>query len=398
VLSEARAEDASQQVFMSAWLALRRGDDVLNLRGWLLMIARNTALNALRVPGYDYAELQESLRMSEVPQDEVERRDVMRQTLTGLAALPDRQREALLRSAVEGSSHADIARDMGLTEGATRQLVLRARTTMRAAATALTPWPVVSWLATRGGGDSVQRLVEAAVAGGGAGTAALLAKAGVVAVVAGGAIAGPGVMVQRSEEAATAAKAATPHKPRPSRRGAVRPVLVAAPAAAPVVLRISDIDGSRRTARPSAASAREPGERGARRTGRPDRERREGHGHHRAASSDDRGDRAGQSTGHSGSPADHGDEVGSRRSPGHDESSVDASDDSGGRDASRSKGSSERHGDGGDANAVASGAAPVPAQTPEPELDQASDSPEPGPSSGHGSVAGVALSDDASSD
>ncbi|MGH2943573.1 MAG: RNA polymerase sigma factor, partial [Solirubrobacteraceae bacterium] len=113
VLTESCAEDAVQQAFVAAWVALERGDEVANLRPWLLMIARNTALNARRAPGYDHAELRESLATTPAPQDELERREVMRRTLAGLAALPDRQRDALLRSAVAGVAYADIARDLG---------------------------------------------------------------------------------------------------------------------------------------------------------------------------------------------------------------------------------------------------------------------------------------------
>ena len=68
----------------------------------------------------------------------------MRQTLASLAALPDRQREALIRTAVSGDSPEEIARDLGLTDNALRQLVHRARASMRAAATALTPMPLVT--------------------------------------------------------------------------------------------------------------------------------------------------------------------------------------------------------------------------------------------------------------
>ena len=102
-LPEARAEDALQQAYIAAWRALQRGDEVRDLRAWLYRIVHNTALNQLRVSGYDYAELEESLRGGSAPQEEMERRAVVRQTLTGLAALPERQREALLRIAVEGA-------------------------------------------------------------------------------------------------------------------------------------------------------------------------------------------------------------------------------------------------------------------------------------------------------
>jgi RNA polymerase sigma factor (sigma-70 family) len=189
ILPEARAEDAVQQVFLSAWGALQR-TEVHDIRPWLLRIARNTALNALRVQGYDHDELRDGLRVGEAPQAELERRDVIRQTLAGVAALPERQRDALLRQAVDGASHASIARELGLSEGATRQLLMRARTTLRAATTAVTPLPFVSWLAMAAGrgasSGGVERIAEAAAGGSAAGASALLAKAGAVAVIAGG--------------------------------------------------------------------------------------------------------------------------------------------------------------------------------------------------------------------
>src|SRR3954447_7643107 len=60
VLPEARAEDALQQALVAAWRGLRRGDEVRELRPWLYRIVHNTALNQLRVSGYDYEELDES--------------------------------------------------------------------------------------------------------------------------------------------------------------------------------------------------------------------------------------------------------------------------------------------------------------------------------------------------
>ena len=77
-LPEARAEDALQQAYIAAWSALQRGDEVRDLRAWLYRIVHNTALNQLRVAGYDYAELNDELRESEAPQEEMERRAVVR--------------------------------------------------------------------------------------------------------------------------------------------------------------------------------------------------------------------------------------------------------------------------------------------------------------------------------
>src|SRR5215208_1323383 len=62
LLPEARAEDAVQQAFINAWTALQRGVEVREPRAWLYRVAQNAALNALRMQGYEYDELQESLR------------------------------------------------------------------------------------------------------------------------------------------------------------------------------------------------------------------------------------------------------------------------------------------------------------------------------------------------
>src|SRR3954454_6706151 len=202
-LPEARADDALQQAYISAWKALQRGDDVRDLRAWLYRIVHNMALNQLRVAGYDYAELEESLRGSDAPQEEMERRAIVRQTLTGLAALPERQREALLRIAVEGRSQGEVARRRGVSGGAVRQLGARARLTLRAAATAVTPLPLATWAAGAAGaggavsGRMAERIAELV---GGAGASAFVAKMGAVAVIATTAVAGPSLVASRADQ------------------------------------------------------------------------------------------------------------------------------------------------------------------------------------------------------
>jgi RNA polymerase sigma factor (sigma-70 family) len=189
VLPESRTEDAIQQTFLKAWSSLQDGAAVRDLRPWLYRIAQNTALDALKRAGYDYDELTESVRSPGGPEADLERRTVMRETLAGVAALPENQREALLRTAVGGDSRAQVAQDLGLTDGAVRQLVHRARVTLRAAATAVTPTPIVIWAA--GAAETVTpsaaRLAELGAAGG----AGLLLKGGAVLVAAGVLVTGP---------------------------------------------------------------------------------------------------------------------------------------------------------------------------------------------------------------
>jgi RNA polymerase sigma factor (sigma-70 family) len=255
VLPEARAEDALQYALVAAWRALERGDEVRDLRPWLHRIAHNTSLNLLRQTGYDYDQLQESLRIADAPGDELERRAVVRQTLHGLAALPPRQRDALLAIAVEGRSQEEVAGDLGLSTGAVRQLVHRARSALRAAATAVVPVPLVSWAAAWGSrGELTTRIAELSAGAGGAGAATALAKAGTVAAIAGGAVAGPALIEKRaSGPQAPAAAIAAPRDDRAARPPARR-------ASTPVTASTRAVDPPRRTSEPSRtapAAARE---------------------------------------------------------------------------------------------------------------------------------------------
>jgi RNA polymerase sigma factor (sigma-70 family) len=185
LLSEALAEDVLQATFVRAWQALRAGTDVRELRPWLYRIAHNQALNTLRAAGSALPAVAAELPAISL-EAEVERREELRAALDGIEALPDRQRAALVAIAVADRPHADVARELGMSDGALRQLLLRARTTLRAAATALTPYPVMSWLA--GGQEATAaRVAEVAVGAGGAGVAL---KAGIAALAAGAVVAG----------------------------------------------------------------------------------------------------------------------------------------------------------------------------------------------------------------
>ena len=210
VLPEARAEDALQHTLLAAWKGLQRGDEVRELRPWLYRIAHNTSLNQLRMSGYDFDELQESLRITDAAEDELERRAVVRQTLAGLANLPERQRAALLAIAVEGRSQDEVAEELGLSQGAVRQLVHRARTQLRAAATAITPFPLVAWIAAAStrAEPIAARVAELSAGAGGAGAAAVLAKAGTVLVIGGAAVGGPVIAEKRHRRRGEAARGA----------------------------------------------------------------------------------------------------------------------------------------------------------------------------------------------
>jgi hypothetical protein len=153
---------------------------------WLYRVVHNAALNTRRSAA-ECAELSETLAGGNTPEEELERRSTARATLTALVALPEIQREALLQTAVQGRSYESVAGAMGVSEGALRGLVYRARTTLRTAATAITPAPLVNW-AVRCGARSTRVAGGAAQfgsAGGSIGLGGMLLKAGAVVVTAG---------------------------------------------------------------------------------------------------------------------------------------------------------------------------------------------------------------------
>ena len=182
------SEDVVQAAFVRAWGALRDGTEVRDLRPWLYRIVHNTALNAAkRQRGVD-TELIESEAIGVGPVEETEIQDDLRRTLDGIAALPGRQRDALVAVAVDGRAHADVGRELGITEPAVRQLVRRARANVRAVASALTPYPLIAWIAEAGTQTaSVARIGELV---GGAGGGALVIKLGAVAATTGAIVAG----------------------------------------------------------------------------------------------------------------------------------------------------------------------------------------------------------------
>jgi RNA polymerase sigma factor (sigma-70 family) len=181
LLSESHSEDVVQQTFLNAWTALRRHTDVRDVKPWLYRITHNQAMSALRRPGWDFAELNESLLNRNQHDNELDGRIVMRETLAAVAALPGMQREVILRTAIEGRSYEEVAGDLGVSEESIRGLVYRARASLRAGFAVFAPEGLVLWAAglTRRCASS-RWLPELLSGGGSAGGAAVVVKGAAV--------------------------------------------------------------------------------------------------------------------------------------------------------------------------------------------------------------------------
>jgi RNA polymerase sigma factor (sigma-70 family) len=182
-LSGPRAEDAVQQTFINAYKAMKADERDIDLKPWLYRIAHNASLNALRATSGAVEEpISEQIDGVERPDQAVERRQDLADVVAAVQALPPRQRDAIVLHELEGRSYEQIASEMNVSGGAVRQLLSRARTTLRAGATAIVPEWAIARMATAGGDPVAPRVAELVAAGGGA---ALVAKVGTAVVVAG---------------------------------------------------------------------------------------------------------------------------------------------------------------------------------------------------------------------
>jgi RNA polymerase sigma factor (sigma-70 family) len=180
MLPDSRCEDAVQQAFINAHAALTSSDEPVQLKPWLFAITRNAALNILRQNGWNYEQIPADFDGVRRPDQIFEERARLERTVAALNELPERQRDALVMREFEGRSYGEIATALGANDGAVRQLLNRARVTLRNAAAALVPPPLVARAASLPPGDG-RRVAEILGGFGAAG----IAKAGATAVVAG---------------------------------------------------------------------------------------------------------------------------------------------------------------------------------------------------------------------
>jgi RNA polymerase sigma factor (sigma-70 family) len=204
ILPGPQAEDAVQQALLGAHQALLRNGAPDRFEPWLHRIAVNAALKELGRSPEELPLDDERTDGVEQPPEGHERRERLRETVEAIGALPARQRRALLLRELEGRSHTEIARSLGLTKGAVRQLIHRARNSVRSAASALTPYGLLMRIDAT---DGHARLAE--LVGGGA-VSALAGKAAVTALLAGG-IAG-GIALAPEEKRGKAEAAGVPRE------------------------------------------------------------------------------------------------------------------------------------------------------------------------------------------
>jgi RNA polymerase sigma factor (sigma-70 family) len=204
VVGEGDAEEAVQEALLKAHAALLRGDPVRRLSPWLHVIAHNTALSYLRARASRPQATRADYDWGATVDSSAEHREELGEVLDAVQSLPDRQRDAIVMRELEGRSYHEIAAHLGSSEGAVRQLLHRARRSVRERVAALLPLePLARWALTGAGGD--------------AGPGAALSGACVVGAKACAALLLPATIAVVAAAPAPRPKSSTVAKTRPAR-------------------------------------------------------------------------------------------------------------------------------------------------------------------------------------
>jgi RNA polymerase sigma factor (sigma-70 family) len=176
-LSDTRAEDVLQHSLTKAWLALSQGNEVREVRPWLYRIVHNDAINVVSRAPAEHEELTDATASSSYLEHDLESRLQVRDALAHVASLPQMQRNAMVMTAIEGRSHDEAALALGITDGAVRGLIHRARTTLRSAAAAVLPPGLLRWPGRGSEGLGLgERASELTIGGGVVGAGGVLFK------------------------------------------------------------------------------------------------------------------------------------------------------------------------------------------------------------------------------
>jgi RNA polymerase sigma factor (sigma-70 family) len=133
------AEDAAQQVFLSAHASVMRGSVPRDAPRWLAAIARNECRSRI------HTRMREPLALPELPSDLPDplaaaiRRADLEAIWAAISALPRRQRRALLLRELGGLSYHELGRALGVSHSAAESLLFRARQHVRRLVAAATP-------------------------------------------------------------------------------------------------------------------------------------------------------------------------------------------------------------------------------------------------------------------
>ncbi len=137
------AEELAQDVFLRVYRSRGTYEPTAKFTTWLFRIATHLALNALRDGKHERSEERLDERSEDIPVRQVEdrrpsveesmvRQATLDEVKRAVAALPDKQRAAVLMHKYKEMEYSQIAKVLNCSESAVKSLLFRAYETLRA--------------------------------------------------------------------------------------------------------------------------------------------------------------------------------------------------------------------------------------------------------------------------
>jgi RNA polymerase sigma-70 factor (ECF subfamily) len=133
-----KAEDITQETYIAAWKALGSPGSIDNFNGWLLTIARNTTLDAIKFHGRKKRQSSATGEgADDIPDDtpsppeNLESSEACRRALQLLEELPEDYRRPLVMRYLAGADYDTIKQQLNLSDGALRGLLNRGMAMLR---------------------------------------------------------------------------------------------------------------------------------------------------------------------------------------------------------------------------------------------------------------------------
>jgi RNA polymerase sigma-70 factor (ECF subfamily) len=126
------AEDVVQEAFLHVHRAARRYQPDAKFTTWLYRIVLNLCRDVARRARQAPAQLSEAAEPERAPAaDPLEARERAARVHRAVAALPERQRTAVILHRYQGLSHREVAQATGWSESAVESLIVRAYAALR---------------------------------------------------------------------------------------------------------------------------------------------------------------------------------------------------------------------------------------------------------------------------
>jgi RNA polymerase sigma-70 factor (family 1) len=132
IKNAARAEEITQDVFMSVWNHRHELPSIQNFRGYLFVLTRNRTISALRerVTRYDETEKDE-LESGLNPEGVLEYRQLSESLQRGIDQLPPRRKEIFIMSRFDGKTYDEIAHHLSISKSAVNKHIIEALVFLR---------------------------------------------------------------------------------------------------------------------------------------------------------------------------------------------------------------------------------------------------------------------------